>query len=181
MLVPLRFQSSSPSHPRDAFDMRLECHERIRRFAELACRAASQDRVPEEQRAEAFAGVERYFTMALPLHVEDEDVSLARLLRELELSEELRRGVEEMERQHREIEALVATLLPRWRLLREQPGRHEEFARELLADSERLKGLMEEHLGLEERLLFPEARARLSPASVAALSAEIQERRAGKP
>jgi hypothetical protein len=58
----------------------LACHERIHRFTALAARLATTDGTPAE-RAEAAAGVVRYFTVALPLHAADEDDSLAPRLR----------------------------------------------------------------------------------------------------
>jgi hemerythrin-like domain-containing protein len=178
MLVPLRFPSApAPERPRDAFQLLLECHERIRAFTELAVKVARLPDVPAAERAEAVTRVERYFTVALPLHVEDEDVLLTHRLREVGASKVALRALEEMSEQHRDIEDLLETLLPRWRLLRASPERHGELER----DSVRLAGMMEKHLGLEELVLFPEARARLSQESVESLGAEMRVRRGGTP
>jgi hemerythrin-like domain-containing protein len=182
MLVPLRFQSAPASDgPRDAFQLLLECHERIRTFTELAVKVARLPDVPAAERVEAVTRVERYFTVALPLHVEDEDVLLAHRMWEAGPSAVALRALEDMSEQHRDIEALLETLLPRWQLLRDSPERHGELARELERDSVRLAGMMETHLELEERVLFPEARARLSPESVALLGAEMRVRRGVSP
>jgi hemerythrin-like domain-containing protein len=180
MLVPLRLQPA-PETPRDAFHLLLDCHERIRTFSDLALRVARLPDVPAAERVEAVTRVERYFSVGLPRHVEDEDISLTHHMREAGLSVEALEALEDMARQHREIEALLETLLPRWRLLRTSPASHEELARELVRDSTRLSALMDEHLRLEERVLFPEARARLSARSVEALGAEMRARRGLKP
>src|SRR4051812_30710357 len=54
----------------------LDCHSRIRRFSTLAIRLAEADAPPNEI-AETAAAVHRYFTVALPLHAADEDLSIA--------------------------------------------------------------------------------------------------------
>src|SRR5262245_25640445 len=58
----------------DVVDRLLECHERIRNFCALACRLAEGP--PSEQAREAAAQLVRYFTVALPLHVADEEESI---------------------------------------------------------------------------------------------------------
>jgi iron-sulfur cluster repair protein YtfE (RIC family) len=180
MLVPLRFQPAPEVNREDAFQLLLECHERIRTFSALAVKLARLPDVPPEERAEVATRVLRYFTLALPKHVEDEDLSLAPRLREAGLSTEALRALDEMTRQHQEIEALLATLTPAWGRLRADPWRHGELAPQLAA-SEPLAALLEEHLRLEERALFPEARALLSARSMEALVAELRARRSHNP
>jgi hypothetical protein len=157
--------------------MLVDCHERLRVHAELAFRAAYLGVLTEAERLEIFTRVERYFRVELPRHVEDEDVSLGTRLRTLELSRDLENGLEDMERQHRAIEVLVDSLLPRWRLLRQEPGRHGELSREMLRDTGLLVARLVDHFWLEEHLLFPEARARLSPEMLADIAAEMRARR----
>lgn len=180
MLVQLRFQPTPELNRGDAFQLLLDCHERIRTFSSLAVRLALLPDVPPAERAEAATRVERYFTLALPKHVEDEDLTLAPRLRELGLSPEAQRALEEMMRQHQEIEARLATLGPLWRLLSVSPERHGELAPRL-GGSEPLAKLLEEHLRLEESALFPEARARLAPETLEAMAAEMRARRGQNP
>src|SRR5690606_15926791 len=69
--------------PRDLVDLLGECHARIRRFVELAHEAAIRMDAPVEQVIQACADVERYFVEALPLHVADEEESIAPRLKGL--------------------------------------------------------------------------------------------------
>jgi hemerythrin-like domain-containing protein len=186
MLVPLRFQSSpaptpASEGPQDALRILLECHERIRALTDLAVKVARLPGIPAVERVEAVTWLERYFTVGLPRHIEDEDVLLSHALWESGTSMEVLEALETMSGQHRDIETLLHTLLPRWHLLRSFPERHEELEQELARDSTRLAGLMEEHLELEERVLYPEARARLSPEQLVRLGAEMRARRGTKP
>ncbi len=162
--------------PKDAFHLLLECHERIRTFMDLAVKVARLPDAPGLDRGEALERVERFFTEVFPLHVEDEDVSLAHRLWEAGPSQKALGALEDMTWQHRELEALLRKLVPRWRQARTSPGLSEELTREWVRDSEWFAGLMEAHLWLEERVLFPEARARLSAASVKSLGAEMRAR-----
>lgn len=177
MFVQLRFQPSPEAPPGDAFHLLLECHARIRSFTALALRLARLEDVPAPERREAATRVERYFAVGLPRHVEDEDLSLAPRLREAGLSAEALQALDTMTRQHQDIEALLGTLLPAWRVLCASPERHAALAPELVEGSVRLAELMEQHLQLEENVLFPEARARLPVESVAAIAAEMCQRR----
>jgi iron-sulfur cluster repair protein YtfE (RIC family) len=184
MFVHRRTPSApAPALPtrRDAFELLLECHERIRCFTQRALKVARPPDLPGVEWVEALARVERYFTVALPLHVEEEELLLAHRLWAARPSTRALKALEEMSRQHRDIEALLESLLPRWRLLRESPERHAELAKELVRDSSRFAELMEAHLELEERVVFPEARASLPAASVASLGVEMRERRGLNP
>lgn len=180
MFVQLRTQPAAEPHRGDAFQLFLDCHERLRRFSALAVKLARLPDVPPSERAEAAARVERYFTLGLPLHVEDEEHSLAPRMRGAGLSPEALQALDEMTRQHEEIEALLATLLPTWRELGEAPERYGALLGRL-EGGEALAKLLEAHLQLEERVLFPEARARLSQESVEALAAEVRARRGQHP
>jgi hemerythrin-like domain-containing protein len=182
MFVQPRIPSPSlpPPPRRDAFELLLEGHERIRFFTERALKVVQLTDMPVTERAEVLTRVERYFTLALPLH-EEEELLLAHRVWAARPSPRTRNALEWMSRQHRELEELLEGLLPRWRLLRESPERHAELARELVRDSARFAEMMEAHLRLEECVVFPEARESLSPLSVASLGAELRERRGLRP
>ncbi|MCI0572265.1 MAG: hemerythrin domain-containing protein [Myxococcaceae bacterium] len=181
MLVPLRFQSPSSRPPEDPFSLLLECHQRIRTFLALGQRLAGAGDAPHREVAEAAGRVERYFTVGLPKHVADEDLSLAPRLRELALSADVLAALEKMEQQHRELEALLERLVPRWQKLQANPERLASLAPALALDSEQLAIKMEQHLLLEERVLFPVAGAQLPEESVVALAAEMRARRGMAP
>ncbi len=176
MLIPLRFGPTVDA-PKDGFGLLLECHERIRGFSGLALQLVHQEAIPQRELAEAAGRLERYFTLGLPLHVADEDLSLAPRLRQLDLPAAAYRAMAEMTRQHEEIELLLGTLTARWRFLRDLPEAHVALLPRLRPDTERLAELLARHLELEERELFPLARERLPASSIEALAAEMRARR----
>jgi hemerythrin-like domain-containing protein len=173
MLVPLRLQPAEPP-AEDAFQLLLACHERIRGFCALALKLARLEEVPPHERAEAAARLERYFSQALPRHVEDEDLSLAPRVLAAGPSPAVLLALLEMTRQHAELDRILATLLPAWRAVAAAPGR---CPVELAGDSERLAAHMEAHLRLEEGVVFPAARTLLPPEETKAVLTELRARR----
>ncbi len=169
MLINLRIDSPRPACARDAVDMLLECHERIRNHSTLALRLARGEG-DARMRQDAAGQLVRYFGIALPLHVEDEDQSVSPRLNAAGIASPEGEALAEMTRQHEEIEARLAALLPRWKSLPEsQAG--------LLEPSEGLAELLEAHLRLEEKVIFPAMREHLTPADNLALMSEFRARR----
>lgn len=169
-------RSGPPHGPEEtAVDLLVACHERIRRFSELSVQFATVANPKPEELVDAVRGVVRYFTVALPLHVEDEDLSvMPRLTRAA--SAEVDRALVRMADEHRSIEALLATLVPRWQTLANEPGRLAEWAGDLHRDGVLLRAALEGHLLLEERAIFP-ALAALAPELQAEVSEEMRRRR----
>src|SRR5262245_13477398 len=97
MLTPLNTAAPQRADG-DLVDLLLDCHRRIRRFASTARHLADADAVTDAEAREASAATARYFTVALPLHVRDEEDSIVpRLLgRDPQVDAALR----EMSRQH---------------------------------------------------------------------------------
>lgn len=157
-------------------DLLLACHERIRRFSGLALELGRRDGLAAGEVAEGCSRCERYFTEALPLHVADEEQSLLpRLVRRRpELDEALR----VMQRQHAAHEARLAALLDALRSLRGEPG-----AADRRASLEGAAGVLasdfEEHLALEERIVFPAVDALLPPEDQRIVVRELRARREG--
>lgn len=176
MLLQLRLQPAPPLQPGDAFQLLLDCHERIQTFSGLAVRLARLSDVPARERAAVAQRIAHYFTVGMPRHVEDEDLSLAPRLREAGASPEALQALEKMSCQHQEIDTVLTPLQAAWRELYAAPERYEALT-EQLEGAEQLAALLREHLELEERVLFPEARARLTQESVASIAAEIGARR----
>lgn len=143
----------------DLVDLLLACHQRIRRFVRLAHTAATHPDASSGRIGEACAEVERYFRQALPLHVADEEESIAPRLRGR--SPEVDRALATMERQHQDHGPQVEALLQASGQVRRCPGR--QGARDALAAAaRRLEAAFAEHLGLEERVIFPAIRELLS-------------------
>ena len=169
--------NSAPAVESDAVDMLLACHQRIRHFTAIAARLADAgDALPPEI-ANAAEAVHRYYSIALPLHEADENDSVyPRLRRSLTDAGELA-SLQAMVDQHGPIDEVVARLIPRWAELQASPERLGAHAAQLRADAARLQELWEEHLALEERIVFPLLRARLSPEDLQGIHAEMKLRR----
>ena len=163
--------------PEDAIGMLLACHQRIRSFSALAVRLAEASGAPRESRAEAAASVHRYFRVALPLHVADEELSLRPRLLATPARDQVAAHLALMSAQHDEVERQLAGLTPSWSALASSPERSEllRTTAPLARDFERL---MHDHLALEEQHIFPAARRYLTLGSMQALLEEIRGRRA---
>jgi iron-sulfur cluster repair protein YtfE (RIC family) len=147
----------------------LDCHARVRTFSELAVKLATEA-ASDVELMEAAARVLRYFTQALPLHVADEEQSLAPRLRRF--SPETIDALTTMEREHREHERLLAALIESWHRLQSDPGPCAVTA----DDARRLRQEMERHLSAEERLVVP-ALAQLPPDEQRGFIEELRQRR----
>lgn len=166
--------TTQPKHTsRDLVDLLEECHARIRRFVNLAHEAALRD-APHDEIERACADVERYFTEALPLHVADEEISIAPRLRGL--SPEVDRALDVMTSQHREHSPVLVELLRASATVRVHPT-HQGASDDLAKVARELKIEFEEHLTLEERVIFPAIRKLVPPEDQAEILAELRKRR----
>lgn len=152
-------------------DMLADCHARIRRFCALAKRLSQGG--PAEQLADAAVQLRRYFGVALPLHIRDEDESLRPRLERLGDSL-LSDALDAMTHEHVAADVALAELLEQWDAIAREPSEarclvtHEPAVwlnRHLLA-----------HLHDEEARIFP-ALDRLPPAQWSAIVQEMKARR----
>jgi iron-sulfur cluster repair protein YtfE (RIC family) len=162
---------SRPPIDETASSLLLDCHARIRSFAQLAVRLAEAE-ATDSDLTDAAARVHRYFTQALPLHVADEEQSLAPRLRRF--APDSAEALAAMEREHHAHHGLLARLLPAWHALSSDP----QLRRDTLTDARRLQIELEEHLAAEERLIIP-AMARLPEEEARAMVVEMRARRSG--
>lgn len=151
----------------------LECHERIRRFVTLATKVGGGDGGDGEV-ADACAAVERYFERALPLHIEDEELSILPRLRgkRADVDDALRT----MEAQHQAHGPLIDEMLAASRSVRESPPDAPRRERLRLA-AVALAAEFAPHLELEERVVFPAVRGVLDAEAHAQIRAEQRARR----
>jgi hypothetical protein len=156
----------------------LECHARIRTFTAIGARLAASTAAAGEV-AEAAARVERYFRVALPLHVDDEELSIEPRLRAAPVGRDVLDALSAMTEEHASIEALLARMLPRWAALARDPIELPALAAELARDTAELDRLFQSHLEREERVVFPAVREHLA-AEEAIIRAEMVARRAGE-
>jgi hemerythrin-like domain-containing protein len=153
----------------------LDCHDRIRHFAEMARRLAEAHDAPPGEVAEAARQVHRYFSLALPLHAEDEEESVLPRLRgkDAALDAELAR----MHEEHGRIEVLRERLVTLCADLKIAPGRLDLLRSDLEDCARRLELLFEQHLGQEERQIFPAITRLLSADEQRQIQNEIRARR----
>lgn len=178
MLVTLR--RNGEERVSDAVDMLLACHVRIRAFTDTAGRLGRVLDVAPAEVGDAAARVHRYYTVALPLHAEDEDRSVAPRLRAVALPHGVEEALTAMTHQHLGIEEATAAVAPLWLAVAAEPGRQPELRAELARHAALLERLWEVHLGIEERVIFPAVRARVDREELAAVAAEMRTRREGR-
>src|SRR5689334_19419821 len=108
-----RSAANLPDHPGGVIDLLLDCHGRIRHFLTLAERLAdAPPSTPPSDLSETAAAVRRYFTVALPLHVADEDRSISPRLRAR--APAVAALLDELEVEHAAIEGAIAVAAPLW-------------------------------------------------------------------
>ncbi len=170
MFVPL---GGAPKRE-DFVGLLLECHERIRRFAGLSRAIAQRTDLPVSEVVEACERCERYFSEALPRHVADEEESLLPHLRGH--SPEVDAALATMHTQHEHHRPLLVELLTALGEVRHSPT--DPAARERLAPlATRALRDFDEHLRLEEAILFPVVTATWTPQQSARAVEELRARR----
>lgn len=162
-----------PSAPESPLDLLLECHGRMRRVVG-AVRALAELDDPLDPRAVPTAEQARdYLRVAVRLHAEDEDLSVAPRLLRLALDQATRDAIATMDDEHEQIVvgvprvvlALEAFLVDP---VGEQPG--------LVPAAEWLEQVLLPHLDAEEAGVFP-ACSRLSQDDQATIVREMRLRR----
>jgi len=167
--MALHLVPKPPPLEEDPRDLLFACHGRIRSFLALAAKA--MEGPCDRLRVDAAREAGRFFALALPLHAEDEDRSVAPRLRALG-DRELDAELDSMTSEHEPIEELARTVAAACASLVETQ-RAPSAALESIA---RLSALLEGHLEREERIVFP-ALHRLSAGARREIAAEARERR----
>ncbi|HXU73523.1 MAG TPA: hemerythrin domain-containing protein [Polyangia bacterium] len=151
--------------------MLVDCHARIRKFCALAKRLAEGGR--SDQLRDAAGQLRRYFGLALPLHIRDEDESIRPRLERLGDST-ITAALDAMTSEHDAVDVALAELLDQWDVIAREPSDARCFAtykatmwldRHLLA-----------HLHDEETRIFA-ALDRLPRPQWEAIAAEMKARR----
>ena len=155
-------------------DLLLGCHGRIRTFLAIAIAIGEKAEASDDDVADGGARVQRYFSEALPLHVEDEEEGV--LPRLHGRSPEVDAALDTMCDEHDQHEAPLRHLLELCARLRSTPG--DAATRAALAGAGRhLLAVLEPHLEAEERVVFPAIRALLSAEEQLAIVGELRARR----
>ena len=179
----MMFTNISGSNPQEApahstaLEMLQGCHARIRHFMQLSRTLADAVDAPQNDVADAAASLIRYFGEALPLHEEDENLTLfPRLYDAAPLGSPLREAARTMVEQHRMIDELVAELLSLCGAIHCEPERLPSLAHRLRQVSSALDEVFESHLNMEETVIFP-ALQQLAPGQLEEITGEMQQRR----
>lgn len=173
--MSLNLFKANREDPTDPVGLLLDCHDRIRHFAGVGKKlAAAPDDTDAESIRLAAESLVRYFEKALPLHSEDEDISiLPRLGRAGAQCDEAR-----MLREHEELHGLIGKLVPMWKELAEAPGKLGKLREQLSAPTGQMALLFEEHLRYEDEQVFPKVRAALNESARRKIFEEMRARRA---
>lgn len=167
----------------DPFAMLAACHDRVQRSLALLRRLVEhlQSSGLDADARTAAHDVWRYFELAAPAHHLDEE---HHVLPRLRASGDpwLAALAQRIENDHREIEAIWHRLGPLLCEVHEATSEVATAAATTLAQRLRREAdafieLHERHIPLEDRLAFPSARERMSPAERDAMGAEMAQRR----
>jgi hypothetical protein len=161
----------------DPLALLLDCHDRIRSFVATAARIASAPDVAPAQISDAAARVRRYFSVALPLHEQDEEQSIAPRLLRASPPAVVVDALGTMTAEHARLHELLAELDVSWSRLCTQPEAIAVLAPRLTAAQLALEVTFDDHLMLEETVVFPSAARLLAPDALRAIAAEIRARR----
>lgn len=178
MLISLNAAGKNDPTATGPVELLLDCHARIRQFSDLAVELTQHFDAPLAELADAARRVHLYFTVALPLHVADEDDSVAPRLEPL-VPAALADVLQALEREHAEITARLQWLTPRWKALTCADADARQGVAELARPSQELRSLLLSHLECEETHLLPALRQWLGAEDSAEILAEMRSRRGG--
>ena len=163
------------------FEMLTACHDRVRGSLALLGRLIEHVDAHghDNQSRSAAADVLRYFDLAAPLHHQDEELHVFPLL--IGSGEaDLVAAVATLLRDHAQMETLwrgLRTTLAAWAL----PGAAAAIDSSLRQQAAAFDAVYASHLQTEEGQVFPAARARIGVQRLAAMSADMQQRRRAAP
>lgn len=162
------------NHSEGIVDLLLACHTRIRGFIAIAIAIGERTDASDEDVIDASARVQRYFSEALPLHVEDEEEGVFPRLhgRSAALDAALDRMLEEHDRHA----APLRRLRDLCALLRTSP-RDAQARTALAVVARELSTELDPHLQAEERVVFPAIEALLTIDEQQAIARELRARR----
>lgn len=153
------------------------CHERVQRSLDLLGRLIEHVDAHGHDASSRSAAhdVLRYFTLAAPLHHQDEELHLfARLLSHG--TADVVMHVERLQQEHREMEMLWHAIEPTLQVwsVAEGSARVTPEQRDTMA---RFRALYPPHIALEESIVFPAAFALLTEQEIVMAGADMRSRR----
>jgi len=173
MSIRIGHKASSES----AISLLQGCHSNIRRFLATTRALASDKAATPEDVAGTALSVSRYFREGLPLHVADEEQSVAPRLRDVAPAGEL---IVRLLSDHASHPALLEHVVELCDELGQAPERRVNIAPRLGPAAADLSQSLESHLAWEEADLFP-LLPRLTPDDHLAILGEMRRRRGHAP
>lgn len=173
MVVPLGINRAA-GEPESLRELLMACHGRIRQHARLAFTLGARRDLPAAELTDAATRCLRYFTQALPLHVRDEEDSLAPRL--AGHSAALDATLARMRSEHSGHQLLVQALVEALEAVIEQPNQA-ALHRQLARAAGTLETDFEGHLRVEEFELFPFLDQLLPAQTQAQIIKELRARR----
>lgn len=161
--------------PVDVADLLLECHARIRYFTKLARKLGETTGLSDQEIREAAIAVRRFLSESLPLHVADEEQSLAPRLQGRR--PEIDRALQLMSEEHAHHEPRIADLVALCARLGRAPDLHAALRGSLERTAGSLESDLAAHLAREEEILIPAIRELLDDADREAMLRELRARR----
>lgn len=146
-------QIGQRSLAQDVVELLHECHARIRTFLELARRMAATPTLDAVDTRTTAGQVRRYFTLAFPLHLADEDEILMPRLGNQNTG--LDAALAKMHADHEDHAEAVRRLVAICSALEQEPQQLPVRAEELGEAAVALANVIEPHLQLEEETIFP--------------------------
>ncbi len=139
--------------PDDVVGALAACHDKIRQYTGLAWRLAAE-LSPEAEHVKSTASeIARYFAAALPRHAADEEQSIAPRLRGF--NHEVDQALDRIAKEHGKAEPQIDRLIALCEDLAQTPETHAARSTELAQLAAELAGHFEDHLLVEEQVLFP--------------------------
>lgn len=171
----------TPVSPRidDPMALLLACHDKVRRFTELALRLQAHVTAhgPDAQAREAATSILRYFELAAPLHHADEDEDLFPALLALDealVGADVRASIQALSDEHAALGTLWQALAP-W--LRDvAAGRADGSTADAAPPVAAFAARYQAHADAEEREVYPHA-AKLPPEALARIAQAMVARR----
>ena len=176
MLNQIKPSNSARQSPKDAVDLLIGCHLRIRHFTATAVKLAHAQGASTDEIRQAAASVYRYYSVSLPLHEADEEDTVRPRLDPV-AGERVRHALLAMADQHQGIYGFVERLMPLLQLVEQNPGALPQVGGEMCSLTSALDEIFRAHLELEEQVIFPAIRETLPESARAEMLVEMQQRR----
>jgi hemerythrin-like domain-containing protein len=161
----------------DPLGMLHDCHRRIEHFLNIVCVVADSaaGSARSDEQSAAIQAALSYFRTGGQRHSADEEQSLFPRMRAGGAEQVPEIGG--LEHDHRDAELLhqkIDSIYSAWIANQAIPPQQQ---RELKSATTQLKKLYEQHIAIEEKVVFPRAAQTLSPEAIAAIGQEFRDRR----